>query len=147
MAGGAYSLHSRRGPTCIYGEGFNWAGFRTMLLLTAFVQLRFTKAPFVGPLAANQWCLMSFRGPLTIPVMLRLRLVRLTKRHNFFFFFLFFFLDQSNGRFKMFQMERCFSRLIAFTTSEMGRVKIRGIGFVRSPVSRVEKGQQNVIPG
>lgn len=47
----------------------------------------------------------------------------------------------------MFQMERCFSRLIAFTTSEMGRVKIRGIGFVRSPVSRVEKGQQNVIPG
>lgn len=114
-----------------------------MLLLTAFVQVRFTKAPFVGPLAANQWCLMSFRGPLTIPVMLRLRLLRLTKRHNFF---LFFFLDQSNGRFEMFQMGRCFSRLIAFTTSEVGRVKIRGIGFVRSSVSRVEKGQQNVIP-
>lgn len=62
-------------------------------------------------------------------------------------FFLFFFLDQSNGRFEMFQMGRCFSRLIAFTTSEVGRVKIRGIGFVRSSVSRVEKGQQNAIPG
>lgn len=60
-------------------------------------------------------------------------------------FFLFFFLDQFNGGFEMFQMERCFSRLIAFTTSEVGRVKI--IGFVRSLVSRVEKGQQNVIPG
>lgn len=62
-------------------------------------------------------------------------------------FFLFFFLDQSNGRFEMFQMGRCFSWLIAFTTSEVVRVKTRGIGFVRSSVSRVEKGQQNVIPG
>ena len=49
-------------------KGFSRTGFRTMLLLMAFVQLRFTKAPFVGPLASgNRWCLMSFRGPATIP--------------------------------------------------------------------------------
>ena len=35
-------------------KGFNRAGFRTMLLLMAFVQLRFTKAPFVGRLALGK---------------------------------------------------------------------------------------------